>query len=600
MSKNQSVLKSISLPEPEKGETYAFQRLQTNHPLQQVPGFCVLYPARTRPNGSVLFFNFEFAKLLGLIPPDHFDEMTQELEKEILNTFSLQIENEKDRLSGSGRRYAHGQYMATRYLQIQHRDKKGLHSGDGRSIWNGHIQSVDGELWDISSCGTGATCFSPAVSKQKKYFETGDPSVSYGCGTAETTDFIYTAVLSEILYQRKIPTERTLAVLSYPNGQCIHVRGARSLLRPAHFFAPLKQGDHTRTQALLQHWLARQGKSPQRWLEELAIDFAKAAARFEREYLFVWVEWDGDNFLMDGGILDYGTVRQFGTFQHAYRYDDGDCFSTCLLEQRKKIRNLVCVFHQMSDFLQTGTIKGLSAYRKESTYLRIFDECFETENLSLFLKQFGFSRMQINYLLSMHRGKVTQLKQKFDFFERKLCSLKIHPVGDGINREPQWDMRFFFKQVARWLHEKDVQGLNESDLKSFLRQMSTPWLSKKDQREQVRHCNKLKALLQQFDDVVQEVAKHEKKNRAKALIALMMRASTHEPPFRLTGEALLLISDELFKAYKKKSSLLSQHVMEALIAQQLGKDYRVFLKTPDEKQLFDRFLELIQRNSQDL
>ena len=114
---------------------------------------------------------------MGLIPSNHPNEMDEELENQILDSFSLVIINEYDEEKNKKFKEEEikpGTYMATRYLQPQHKDKLGLCSGDGRSIWNGFVEHK-GKTWDVSSRGTGATKLSPATSKYGRYFESGDP-----------------------------------------------------------------------------------------------------------------------------------------------------------------------------------------------------------------------------------------------------------------------------------------------------------------------------------------------------------------------------------------------------------------------------------------
>ncbi len=82
----------------------------------------------------------------------------------------------------------------------------------------------------------------------------------------------------------------------------------------------------------------------------------------EDEYIFCWLDWDGDNMLMDGGIIDYGSIRQFGLCHHRYRYDDVERFSTNLKEQKKKARYLVQTFVQLVDFVRTGQKKDVRSF----------------------------------------------------------------------------------------------------------------------------------------------------------------------------------------------------------------------------------------------
>ena len=149
-----------------------FYKIDGRHPWREVsPDAYVDYAARTRHGGKVFYFNFELAKEMGLIGKRHPHRLNADLSKAILDTFSLVIINEYDlehRLQFPEQDIRPHKYMATRYLQCQHPSKKGLTSGDGRSIWNGCLKSRSG-TWDISSCGTGATRLSPATAIFNEY-----------------------------------------------------------------------------------------------------------------------------------------------------------------------------------------------------------------------------------------------------------------------------------------------------------------------------------------------------------------------------------------------------------------------------------------------
>lgn len=135
-----------------------FKKINGNHDFREaVPNGYVDYAARKRPKGKVFYFNFDLAKEMGLLPKNHPTELNPALCKSILDTFSLVIINEYDELHSikfPEKDIKPEKYMATRYLQLQHPDKRGMNSGDGRSIWNGLFKGKNGN-WDISSCGTG-------------------------------------------------------------------------------------------------------------------------------------------------------------------------------------------------------------------------------------------------------------------------------------------------------------------------------------------------------------------------------------------------------------------------------------------------------------
>jgi hypothetical protein len=63
-----------------------------------------------------------------LVPPDHSPSLNKELERAILETFSLQIINEHDlrhEKKYPSESLKPKRYMATRYLQTQHHNKQG-------------------------------------------------------------------------------------------------------------------------------------------------------------------------------------------------------------------------------------------------------------------------------------------------------------------------------------------------------------------------------------------------------------------------------------------------------------------------------------------
>lgn len=66
------------------------------------------------------------------------------------------------------------------------------------------------------SCGTGATCLSPATHIFKKFFQTGDPSISYGCGYSDLDDGVTGAWRDFVVPG---PTrQRTCPAFDEPNG----------------------------------------------------------------------------------------------------------------------------------------------------------------------------------------------------------------------------------------------------------------------------------------------------------------------------------------------------------------------------------------------
>ena len=141
-----------------------------------------------------------------------------------------------------------------------------------------------------------------------------------------------------------------------------------NLLRPSHFFAQLKQSNYDELKQLVDYYIDRQISNKtwkltskenryDRFLSEMTYTFADIAAKFEIFYIFCWMDWDGDNILADGGIIDFGSVRQFGLYYHEYRFDDDDRWSTSIKEQKLKSKYTVQTFAQIVDYLKTSSKK---------------------------------------------------------------------------------------------------------------------------------------------------------------------------------------------------------------------------------------------------
>ena len=111
------------------------------------------------------------------------------------------------------------------------------------------------------------------------------------------------------------------------------------------------------------------------FLMKVVETFAEMSANFEDQYIFCWLDWDGDNILMDGGIIDYGSVRQFGLYHHEYRYDDVQRWSTSIKEQKQKARYIVQTFAQIVDYIKNEKKKSIDDFKNHHS-LQTFDKRF--------------------------------------------------------------------------------------------------------------------------------------------------------------------------------------------------------------------------------
>lgn len=581
-------LKNHSLGNPLKPKPY--QRISSidgQHPFRvAVPAGHVNYSAKTRDHGKVVYFNFKLAKEMGLIPKSHLERMNTELASALLDTFSLQIINEWDVLHNKEVKHNKvkpHQYMATRYLQLQHKNKTGLTSGDGRSIWNGYFKGKDA-TWDISSCGTGATRLSPACANEKKFFKTGDKVVSYGCGRANLSEGLIAAVTSDIFYRNGIETERTLAVIAYDDGTSINVRAAKNLLRPAHFFGFLKRGDYDGLKQSIDYYIEREmqnGAFPsienpvkryRSLLNSISDNFARTAAIFESEYIFCWLDWDGDNILVNGGIIDYGTIRQFGLFHHEYRYDDVEKMSTTIAEQKNMAKYIVQTFAQAIDFLITGTKKGIDSFETHAVLSR-FDYVFDQTKTKHLLYKVGFTEQQQTQLLSdpCSHTCIEEFEHYFSYFEKAMARRGMYTISDGITRDAIFCMRDMLRELPKYMREQNA--FMEPAL--FIETMASDYASKRDRQQYVKRTQAIERFQASYRELIRRCAELSKESEDRIFKSVIKRTRLIDRPDRVTGDALIHIVDRL----KRKHNELSFHemytLMERFIADQvLNPDYK--------------------------
>jgi uncharacterized protein YdiU (UPF0061 family) len=554
-----------------------FNEIDGSHPWRNVsPDGYVDYQARYRPHGRVIYFNFALAKEMGLIPLDHAASITKDLERVVLDTFSLQIINEYDRERGkkySPETIRPKPYMATRYLQIQHRSRQGKTSGDGRSIWNGYING-DKLIFDISSRGTGATILSPGAQQANKPLPTGDDTYGYSSGLADLDEMLGSAVMSEIFYRQGIPTERCLTVIVFPDTTAIGVRSAPNLIRPAHMFRYLKQGRHQELKASVDYFIDREVENgfwqippddpKQRYtkaLDYFARSYAKLAAILEEEYIFNWLSWDGDNMLASGAILDYGSIRQFAAKHDKYRYNDVDRYSASLAEQRGWARSLVQVFAQTMAFIASGVKENLNNF-KNAECLRVFDQAFENERDQRLLWRIGFTPEQISYLMSNARAEIRDFDRSLRYFEDRKVKKGIEKLPDGFTHSPVFLIRNLLRLLPAYYVAQTISRADDTSAympdEIFCRMMAASYVGKRDlqppsiashvERFQESYLRLVAALGGPFDLVLK---------------TLQERSAVINHRHRITGDAVTWIIEEVIAM---KSKIRIDGLQEALDA----------------------------------
>ncbi len=603
-------------PGPKYKDYSKFAQMDGRHPWQHaVPEGYVLYPVRKLQRGKILYFNFQLGKEMGLLAPVHPHRLTAELEATLIDTFSLQIINENDELKR--RRFAPEQqkphpFMATRYLQLQHPNKQGRTSGDGRSIWNGIVQHR-GRTWDVSSRGTGVTRLSPGSVLTGKLLASGDSSVGYGCGTADLDELIGAALMSEVYHHQGVQTERTLAIIDLGNGVGIGVRAAPNLIRPAHLFMYLKQKNWSACKKAVdylidrqvhnQDWQIRRGKNRYWQMAKImSQEFAWFAARLDVDYIFAWLDWDGDNVLCNAGIIDYGSIRQFGLRHDQYRYDDIERFSTNLNEQRKKARLIIQAITQMADFVIHGKRRPLMDFRHHAI-VKEFDRHFIKARSYWRLYRMGFHPQQIQTALKLRAPWLNELLKDYAYLEAKKTHQPLQQVADGVHRPAILNLR----QLLSDLPSAILQNSSLEAPALTVPEMFARMISAEANGRDLVLTRGLQKTLERFETNYRRLLRRLKLSlRGRGSVAeLSQRAAQINRRDRMTGNGVEHVVQLLLQSYQAGYPQAElQTTIEYFIADQiLNPDARQILRTTEplgDERLFAQIRAVIEEFREDI
>ncbi|KHD88686.1 MAG: hypothetical protein OM95_07750 [Bdellovibrio sp. ArHS] len=599
----------------------SFDQLNGVHPwMEAVTEGYVSYRVRELHAGKVAYFNFILAKEMGLIAADHPLQMTEDLENKLIETFSIQIINEYDELTQrriDPETIRPHRHMATRYLQLQHANKQGKTSGDGRGIWNGTVYHR-GTTWDVSSRGTGVTCLAPGAVEAAKPLKTGGTEFGYGCGLAEIDELLGASILAEVMHLQGLRTERVLCVIDLGKGYGIGVRAAPNLIRPAHLFLYLKQEKYDTLKAATDYLIDRQvaNKSwdiPSRGLQRydallscVSKAFAEFTAQMDIDYIFAWLDWDGDNVLADAGIIDYGSVRQFGIRHDKYRYDDVERFSTNLNEQKQKARLIVQVFAQMVDYLKTKKKKPLRQFARHPEVLK-FNKTFDKKRAERILYRMGFNETQRNNIFT-HKNLFEKFDKEFSFFERAKISGSTEKVADGVNHPALFNMRSILKEYPKFLLESPVpfekRWMTDGN---FFKIILSSFAKARDARmgeKQQRHIEKFQMAYRSL--VIAAAGKQKPDTIIKGICE---RAEKLNSDKRITGNALIEMVEEIITEKKKGLSMDQiQKIVDRLVFENnglpevnTGRFYKDLQSTPAVKMdLYAKLLSLVEENAESI
>lgn len=353
-------------------------------------------------------------------------------------------------------------------------------------------------------------------------------------------------------------------------------------------------------------------------LRDISTSYARFVAQLERNYIFTWLDWDGDNVLTSAGIIDYGSIRQFGLRHDQYRYDDVQRFSTTLNEQSKKGRLIIQVFTQIVDYLKTGRRKKLGSFAHHKAVLAYQRE-YEHSLRLYFLQQVGLSDNEANRLLKSKTKLVNLFYLSYLGLEATKTKSKIRPVADGINRPAIFNMRLALRDLPEVLLDQASKKKNRSARKNIFNldhildneRLHKAILSKTFAKKKDRILTpNLKSKLTRFQHLYLRTLKAACGNRPPSsfLKSLSERAQEHNRPARLTGNASEFIVEEIMEASKKGLAQKDIYsAMELLLASQVPRESlnstrkaQILSLDSPAGRLFQSFMEIATQNEEDI
>jgi hypothetical protein len=339
-------------------------------------------------------------------------------------------------------------------------------------------------------------------------------------------------------------------------------------------------------------------------IHEISKSFARFAARLDRDYIFAWLDWDGDNVLADAGIIDYGSVRQFGLRHDQYRYDDVQRMSTNLNEQRHKARELVRTFAQMTDFLISGSKRPYGQY-DNSPFLKEFDREFHDGCLEHFLFQMGFPEPHRRLLMNKFRREVERFFEIHCAFERIKTHRKMHKVADGVHRPAIFNMRKALAKMPEYLHGLPYDMIPLVESREFFSWIMSSSASRKD-RQLTKMRRQMIARWQQcYLHLLRKITTPQTWD--KTVTSILTRATQINNESRITGNGLIHIVDEILR-YRRKglSDAEIQMAIENLIdSQTLNPDFKApapfeYKRAEQFQNIMRNFLSVVRGHREDI
>ena len=246
------------------------------------------------------------------------------------------------------------------------------------------------------------------------------------------------------------------------------------------------------------------------------------------------------------GIIDYGSVRQFGLYHREYRFQDVDRMSTTIPEQRRKARHIAQNFAQIRDALIKGRRTPLSAFRQDPV-LRLFDEEFERTKQRLFVHKVGFDPALQSQLLACAEPELARLRRAHAWFERARSSRGPHRVPDGLS----WNAIYCARDLLRELPARLLATGRPLGGAEILRIAASSYASRRDRTVTPHRARMAREFQRAYCDLVTIAAQRSGQSEVEVLRTVARRSATINRYDRITGDSIDFITARLIRKRKK-------------------------------------------------
>lgn len=289
--------------------------------------------------------------------------------------------------------------------------------------------------------------------------------------------------------------------------------------------------------------------------------FARTAATFEDDYIFCWMDWDGDNILMDGGIIDYGSVRQFGLYHHGYKFDDDGKFSVTIEQQKTKARYIAQTFIQVVDALQKNKKTTIKEFENHKL-LKIFDDHFEECKNKNLIHKIGFEDHLLETLA--HSSYLKNFRESFSFFERVQSKTGEYKVSDGVSHDAIFCMRDILRELPQLLL-RNYEAISPED---FIEIIRSSYAKEKDLIITPTRKEQITLFQKNYMKLLEKASQLEKCSLQDMLLKITLRSAIINKYDRITGDSITIIADKIIKSRPKLNSTQIFQILERFISYQ--------------------------------